>query len=48
MFFDKLTLYLHLKYVRMLKRIVWNGTLFVCSGELFEIELFLTLKLYLR
>ena len=31
----------------MLNWIVRNGTAFVCSIELFEIELFLTLKLYL-
>ena len=32
----------------MLNWIVWNWTVFVSKTELYEIELFLTLNLYLR
>ena len=37
-----------LNSVLMLNWIVWNRNIFVCVTELFEIEQFLTLKLYLR
>ena len=40
--------FLHLNYVFMLNWIVLNETVCVCETELFEIELFLALKLYLR
>ena len=36
-----------LNYILMLNWIVWNRTIFVCQTELFEMELFVTLKPYL-
>ena len=43
----EIELFWHLDCVLILNWIVWNETVFVCWTELFEIELFLTLKQYL-
>ena len=44
----EIELFWQLNYVRMLNWIVWNESVFICSTELFEMQLFSTLKLYLH